>query len=149
MFHLNLRTSRRIPAITQVSVFVLFSMLADCTANSQDFNRDIRPILASHCFACHGPDASHRESDLRFDLRESPIESSAITPGDPEASEMITRVTSDDPQHVMPPPEVGQQLSQTQIAILKSGLLREQNMINTGRSSLHLLRRFLKSSRIL
>ncbi len=119
MFHFNLRTSRRIPAITQVSVFVLFSMLANCTANSQDFNRDIRPILASHCFACHGPDASHRESDLRFDLRESPIESSAIIPGDPEASEMITRVTSDDPQHVMPPPEVGQQLSQTQIAILK------------------------------
>jgi len=38
-----------------------------------DFNRDIRPILANHCIACHGPDAQKRAGDLRLDLRDEAI----------------------------------------------------------------------------
>ncbi len=56
-----------------------------------DFNREVRPILAKNCFACHGQDEAKRAKGLRLDRRESavkPLKSgeSAIVPGDPESS---------------------------------------------------------------
>ncbi len=73
------------------------------------FNREIRPLLSDACFACHGPDAAHREADLRLDLEASAKED-AIVPGDVEASELIARITSDDPDLLMPPPDSGKQV---------------------------------------
>ena len=62
-----------------------------------DFNREVRPILAKHCFKCHGPDPDARESGLRLDQQAAATEDLggyvAIKPGDPEASEMIARVS--------------------------------------------------------
>ena len=48
-----------------------------------EFNRDVRPILADNCFYCHGPDAGHREAELRLDIREEALESAAFVPGNP------------------------------------------------------------------
>lgn len=74
-----------------------------------DFGRQVRPILAKHCFTCHGPDPDARESGLRLDQRSAAIEDlggyAALEPGDPESSELIVRVTSDDPELRMPPDE--------------------------------------------
>jgi Protein of unknown function (DUF1549)/Planctomycete cytochrome C len=75
-----------------------------------DFSRDVRPILAKHCFKCHGPDDAGRQAALRLDLRDAatrPAESGAlaIVPGKPDESELIHRVSSDNPDDVMPPPE--------------------------------------------
>ena len=78
------------------------------------FNRDIRPVLASKCFACHGPDESHREADLRLDQRESAINFGALVPGSPEESELLRRILSDNPDERMPPPEAGAPLSKQQ-----------------------------------
>ena len=36
-------------------------------ASSVDFARDVRPILADHCFQCHGPDRHQRKAGLRLD----------------------------------------------------------------------------------
>lgn len=84
-----------------------------------EYNRDIRPILAENCFACHGPDSASRKGDLRLDRREAAIESGALVPGDLEASELIARITSNDHDEVMPPLKTKKTLTPRQIEILK------------------------------
>ncbi|PHR85783.1 MAG: hypothetical protein COA78_38845 [Blastopirellula sp.] len=81
-----------------------------------DFNRDIRPLLSGKCYACHGPDISSREADLRLDKRNEAIDYGAIVPGDPDDSSLIYRITSDDLDERMPPK--GDPLSADQIAKL-------------------------------
>lgn len=89
-----------------------------------DYNRDVRPILAKNCFACHGQDDSHRAAGLRLDQRDSALKelktgNFAIVPGKPEESELFRRITTDVPEERMPPEETGNQLTPEQIAILK------------------------------
>lgn len=83
------------------------------------FNRDIRPILSDNCFACHGPDANHRQADLRLDIREAAVAAGAIVPDDSVASELIVRILATDPDIVMPPPDSHKQLTPDQRRILK------------------------------
>ena len=82
------------------------------------FDRDVLPILSDKCFFCHGPDAQNREADLRLDVEEHAKES-AIAPGDVEASELIVRILSDDPDAIMPPPSAHKELKPKEIEILK------------------------------
>jgi hypothetical protein len=76
---------------------------------SIEFNRDVRPVLADHCFPCHGPDQSKRKADLRLDMPDGLTvpgsEGAVLVPGDPGASLLIQRVLTSDPDLVMPPPE--------------------------------------------
>lgn len=88
--------------------------LADDQKTTVDFNRDIRVILSDKCFLCHGPDESTREAGLRLDDRDEAIDAGAIVLGDPEASEILARITSDDPDTVMPPPETGKPVTDQQ-----------------------------------
>jgi hypothetical protein len=88
------------------------------------FNRDIRPILSEHCFACHGFDRNKRDSGLRLDRREDalrPARSGAIpiVPGKPEESELIARIYSTEPDDLMPPPKAHKTLSTAQRELLK------------------------------
>ncbi|MDB5390694.1 MAG: Planctomycete cytochrome [Planctomycetaceae bacterium] len=89
-----------------------------------DFQRDVQPIFAEHCSLCHGVDADDRKSGLRLDLRESALKGGesgtpAIVPGQLEKSELIRRITSTDPEVVMPPPSHKKPLSATQINSLQ------------------------------
>jgi hypothetical protein len=92
------------------------------------YNWDIRPIISDNCFACHGPDADGgQKAGLRIDqfatvtseLPESPGKF-AIVPGDPDSSEIIRRITSTDPDVIMPPPDSNKVLSSTEISLIKS-----------------------------
>jgi len=87
-------------------------------ADAPDFNRDVRPILADHCFACHGPDAKARKADLRLDLRKDAID--ALAPGKPAESELLRRLLTKDTSEQMPPPKFGKPVKPEQVAILKA-----------------------------
>jgi len=83
---------------------------------SIDFSRDIQPLLAKRCVACHGPDT--QEGGLRLDQQAGATAaldsgSRAIVPGDSAASEILERITSTDPDVQMPPE--GARLSATQV----------------------------------
>lgn len=83
------------------------------------FDRDIRPILSDNCLSCHGFDEKTREAGLRLDTREGAVdEGKAIAPGKPEESLLIERISSADPESIMPPPESGKQLSEQQKKLL-------------------------------
>jgi cytochrome c553 len=84
-----------------------------------EYNRDVRPILAENCFACHGPDSASRKADLRLDKREVAAEMSAIVPGKPDQSELIRRILSSDPDERMPPQETKKTLTAAQKEILR------------------------------
>jgi cytochrome c553 len=81
------------------------------------FSRDVRPILAQACFHCHGPDAAHRQADLRLD-EEAGLRT-AFTPRDLAKSEAWRRIQSTDPMERMPPPESPHQLKPAQIETLR------------------------------
>lgn len=87
-----------------------------------EFNRHIRPILSNNCFLCHGPDISTREAGLRLDSYEGAIAPRegmpAVTPGDIDASALIARITSTDPNHRMPPTDTELSLDSHEIALL-------------------------------
>ena len=89
-----------------------------------DFNRDIRAIFSDNCFACHGPDDKERKARLRLDRKVDafkPAKSGdyAIVPGDLAKSKLIERITSKDPDEVMPPPKTGKKLTVQQIELFK------------------------------
>jgi len=82
------------------------------------FNRDIRPILSDNGFSCHGPDASHRQADLRLDLRNDAMSAGAIVPGKPAESTIVSRVNATDADELMPPPESHKKLDAKQKELL-------------------------------
>jgi hypothetical protein len=96
------------------------------TGRHLDFNQDVQPILASNCFSCHGPDPEMRKAGLRLDLEESafkkrPGHPDAIVPGYPDKSELIKRIESTDPHHLMPQTSLGEAkpMKPEDIAILR------------------------------
>ena len=75
--------------------------------------------MAAHCLACHGPDESTREADLRLDRFENATAESEsgekpIVVGNPAISEMIRRVSLPVGHDERMPPE-GQGLSKAEI----------------------------------
>jgi len=105
-------------AIRYLSVVAfLFVHTSAYAADDIDYGRDIRPILSNKCFKCHGP--ATQKGKLRLDDRAAAIAKEAITPGKPDASELLSRLTlPDSDERRMPPVEIGDRLTADEIAKL-------------------------------
>ncbi|MDB6067649.1 MAG: Planctomycete cytochrome [Pedosphaera sp.] len=98
--------------------------LSPAPASKIDFTREARPILASHCFKCHGQDEGARKARLRLDVRENAIKPAksdeiAIVPGQPDKSELVRRILADNDDDLMPPPGAKNPLTQAEKETLK------------------------------
>lgn len=87
------------------------------------FDRDVRPILESSCFRCHGPEKprSHFRLDVRSEaLKGGDNDTNDIVPGHSDGSKMIAYVSGADKDMQMPPPARGQPLTAAQIGVLRA-----------------------------
>ncbi|TWU08477.1 PSD1 and planctomycete cytochrome C domain-containing protein [Stieleria varia] len=84
-----------------------------------NFNDDVRPIFTEHCTACHG--GVKQAGDVSFVYRDKvlPPDGWIVEPGQPDESVLIDRVTSEDADEKMPPPDHGRGLSEDEIATLR------------------------------
>lgn len=85
-----------------------------------DFAKDVRPLLAKHCWACHGE--TKHESGLRLDRRESVLQGGdlgkVIELGKSAESRLIKLVAAVDPDNIMPPE--GERLPAEAVGVLRA-----------------------------
>lgn len=84
-----------------------------------NYSRDIQPVFANHCYACHGPDAESRQADLRLDVRDVAVKE-AIVPGKAAKSPLAERIAGNDDDERMPPPDSRKaRLTPEQVALVR------------------------------
>lgn len=102
-----------------ISAFVGSTSAQDATA--VDFSRDVQPILARKCFACHGPDQA--EGGLNLTEKDSVLSAEldsglhAVIAGNLDDSELLRRISSEDEFERMPPE--GKPLKTEEIDIIR------------------------------
>jgi hypothetical protein len=87
---------------------LLLAWILPANADEVSFQEDVRPILSNHCFACHGPDENNNAAGFRLDVE-----------GEADLDEVLARIESEDPDSIMPPPDMHKPLKPEQITILK------------------------------
>jgi len=108
-----------------ITILLILVLASAATATEPiSFNKQIRPILADRCFACHGPDSAQRVSDMRLDqqetiFRELPSGEFPVVRGKPTESELIHRIVSTDAEQKMPPADSGKTLNAEEIELIK------------------------------
>ncbi len=105
-----------------ITVFTAFACHEAITHAQEkiDFGRDVQPILADHCYVCHGPDVTTREAELRLDQHSAAVtQMQVIVPGEPDQSPLIARIISVDPDEQMPPADFKKPLTDAQKQILQ------------------------------
>ena len=95
------------------AIIILASL--STAAAKVSFNNDIRPLLSNTCLHCHGPDENERKAKRRLDTRDGATAENdgirAIVAGNIDASELIYRIATDDPDELMPPPKDGKRFT--------------------------------------
>lgn len=96
------------------------SLFAEANAKRVDYATEIKPLLKSHCFACHG--VLKQESALRLDsgslLMKGGEIGAAVVPGKAEES-LLYQVISENPDFAMPPEGQGRKLKPTEVALIR------------------------------
>lgn len=81
-----------------------------------DFAHDMVPLIKARCGECHTN--GKRKGSFSFDTRAAVLKSKAVVPGKSGDSELIQRITSDDPDVRMPPK--GNRLSAREVELFKA-----------------------------
>src|SRR5437868_272760 len=96
---------------------------APTEARSVSYLREVRPILAQHCFQCHGPDEAARKAKLRLDLKGEAFAprtgGRAVAPANLDHSLVWERITAEDADERMPPAGDVPPLTPEKIATIK------------------------------
>ena len=106
--------------VTWFTVSVIGCALTVRKTHATEFDSQVRPVLASRCYSCHGPD--EQEAGLRLDQREAALAKldsgeHAINPGRPAESTILERITSTDDDLRMPPE--GKPLSAAEVTTIR------------------------------
>ena len=95
----------------------------EAAAKPVDFDREIRPILADNCFACHGPDEKQRMAKLRLDTKDGMFADRGgyqiLAPGNAAGSKLYQRISAADKAKRMPPPYAERTLNEKQIDLIR------------------------------
>ena len=122
---------RKVIHLPQIHVILVLSLcvaaFSPITGYSQvDFSREIQPLFAEHCTACHGPDRQKNGLTLATErgiLAKLKSGAHAVIPGRPNESEIIRRLTTKDNDEIMPPSDHGKPLTSSQITLIRQWIL--------------------------
>ncbi len=89
----------------------------EATAKPVDFDREIRPILADNCFACHGPDDKQRMANLRLDTKDGLF--AVVAAGKSPESKLYQRISAPEKAKRMPPPFAERFPNQQQVELIR------------------------------
>src|SRR5829696_7559711 len=91
-------------AFTAVPAFAADPVAKPSAAQIEYFEAKVRPLLAEHCYSCHGP--KKQLAGLRFDtpagLKAGADDGPVIVPGDPAKSRLVKSVKREG-DFAMPP----------------------------------------------
>src|SRR5436305_10297972 len=108
---------------TLLGIVAILCVVSTVTAAPPvDYDRDVLPVLSDNCYKCHGPDQNARKVDLRLDTKDGAFRvkdgKAVIVAGKTASSELVRRITSHDPEEMMPPPKSQRKLTAAQIETL-------------------------------
>lgn len=92
-----------------------------------DFNYHIKPILSDRCYKCHGPDANQRQADYRLDIAAGAFATTNgehsqaaynLSANNLSKSEIFHRITSNEEEYMMPPPDANLSLTPREKALI-------------------------------
>ena len=108
------------PALILSVVFLALPANAEDSGAKVDFERDVRPVLVAHCYACHGP--NKQKSGLRLDRKSDALKGGdsgqVVVPGKGAESLIVQLTSGQDADRVMPPK--GPRLTSEQIGTLRT-----------------------------
>ncbi len=101
-------------------IIAVFALLLQATAAPVDFSREVLPIFSDKCYKCHGPDPKKRKADLRLDTKEGALRTKepVIVPRKSRESELVRRISTSNPDDLMPPPDSNRTLTKQEISLL-------------------------------
>jgi len=109
------QAGRAVSLAAGVLGMVALSASAGGSDKAVDFSHDVAPLIRARCAKCHA-DGTYKGS-FSLDTRESTVKSEAVVAGHSKESELIERLTSDDPDFRMPPE--GKRLSAAEVGRFK------------------------------